>query len=123
MNAPLAQLRSQNPFEAARLKLVQAILLMKAPAAYPSFPIPADHEGIAEHIREAARIFDDWLAAVGSQVRDNAVTSIDVNLFAGSFTGAIEGNETWVAEEQAEALRQHAAERRSEGSRRAWRDM
>lgn len=106
-------LRSQNPFETARLKLVRAILEMKAPRAYPSFPSPDDHEGIASHIREAAIIFDDWLAQIGAEVRDNATTSIDRHMFAGSFTGAIDGNETGVCEEQAEALRGYAEERRS----------
>jgi hypothetical protein len=102
-----------NPFETARLKLVRRLLEMRAPSAYPSFPSPADHEGIAAHIREAAQIFDEWLAAIGSEVRDNAVTAIDRHLFSGSFIGAVDGNETGACEEQAESLREFAMERRS----------
>lgn len=109
----ITPIRSQNPFEAARLKLIQALLAMKAPAGYPNFPSPSDHEGIANHIREAAGIFDDWLAAIGAEVRDNATTSVSAGLFAGSFTGAVDGNETWACESQGEALREYAAERRS----------
>lgn len=106
-------IRSQNPFEAARLALVKRLLELKAPASYPNFPSPADHEGIASHIREAAGIFDDWLAAIGAEVRDNATTSISAGLFAGSFIGAVDGNETYACESQGEALREYAAERRS----------
>lgn len=89
---------SQNPFEAARLSLINALLKLKAPKAYPNFPSPDDHEGIAAHIREAAQIFDSWLAAVGSEVRDNATGAIDANLFSGSFEAAIDGNETYACE-------------------------
>jgi hypothetical protein len=103
----------QNPFETARRKLIAALLAMKPPAAYPAFPSPSDHEGVAAHIREAAQIFDAWLAAIGSEVRDNAVTAIDSNLFSGSFMGAVDGNETYAAEMQGEALREYAEERRS----------
>jgi hypothetical protein len=118
MSADLATLpatasRPSNPFETARLKLVKALLSLKAPVAYPAFPTPGHHEGVASHIREAAQIFDEWLAAVGAEVRDNAVTSISGGLFAGSFIGAVDGNETGAAEEQAEALRGYAEERRS----------
>lgn len=105
-------LPTQNPFEAARLSLINRLLTLKAPKAYPSFPSPADHEGIAAHIREAAEIFDGWLAAIGSEVRDNATTGISAGLFAGSFIGAVDGNETGACEEQAESLREFASERR-----------
>lgn len=114
MSADLASLslspRPQNPFETARLALVKRLLELKAPTAYPNFPSPADHEGIAGHIREAAEIFDSWLAAIGAEVRDNATTYIDSSLFAGSFTAAIDGNETYAVEQQGEFL---VAERRS----------
>lgn len=102
-----------NPFETARLALIKSLLAMKAPAAYPAYPSPADHEGVAAHIRDAAQIFDAWLAAIGSEVRDNAVTSIDLNLFSGSFLGAVDGNETWAAESAGISVReQRRIERR-----------
>lgn len=101
---PAPETRSNNPFEAARLKLIKALLTLKAPGAYPNFPSPTDHETIGSHIREAAIIFDEWLAAIGAEVRDNATTSISAGLFAGSFTAAIDGNETWALESEALAL-------------------
>jgi len=104
---------TKNPFETARRKLIAALSAMTAPAAYPAYPSPSDHEAIADHIREAAQIFDDWLAAVGSEVRDNAVTAIDRHMFSGSFTGAIDGNETYACTEQGEALREYSEQRRS----------
>jgi lipase chaperone LimK len=116
----LTPITKQNPFEAARLSLISALLSLKAPSAYPSFPSPDDHEGIAAHLREAAQIFDGWLAAVGAEVRDNAVTSVDVRMFAGSFEAAIEGNETYEIESQGEALREYASERRSQRRVSSW---
>jgi lipase chaperone LimK len=119
LNPTVTPITKQNPFEAARLTLISALLSLKAPAAYPSFPSPTDHEGLAAHIREAAQIFDGWLAAVGSEVRDHAVTSIDVRMFSGSFEAAIEGNETYEIEAQAEALKEYASERRTSMRRMA----
>lgn len=99
--SPTAEPRSSNPFEAARLLLIKQLLGLKAPKAYPCAPSPADHMSVADHLREAAQIFDTWLAAVGAEVRDNATTSIDKGLFAGSFEAAIDGNETFVCESEA----------------------
>jgi hypothetical protein len=105
MSADIATaLRPQNPFETARLQLIKALLAMKPPAAYPAFPSPDHHKGVASHLREAAEIFDGWLAAVGAEVRDNATTYISADLFSGSFTAAIDGNETWAIEQQSESL-------------------
>lgn len=112
--------QSQNPFKAAKAKLISDLLTLVVPKPYPSFPQPSDHEGIAAHIREAAAIFDSWLAAIGSEVRDNAVTSISKEMFSGSFIGAVDGNETGVCEEQGEVLREFAEDRRSMRRSSSW---
>lgn len=110
MSADLATLsttsppRSSNPFEAARLQLIKQLLGIKAPGAYPNYPTPGHHEGVASHLRQAAEIFDEWLAAIGAEVRDNATTTVSAGLFAGSFTAAIDGNETWACESEAQSL-------------------
>jgi hypothetical protein len=109
----VTSITKQNPFKAAQAKLISDLLSQVVPSAYPSFPSPGDHAGIAAYIREAAQIFDGWLAAVGAEVRDNAVTSISKDLFAGSFEAAIDGNETYACESQGEALRDYASERRT----------
>lgn len=102
-----------NPLKAAKTRLVSDFLALFAPA-YPMHPAPSDHESVAEHIREALNIFNEYLAAVGSEVRDNAVTAVDVNLFSGTLQAA---DEIYACEQQAEALREYASERRT--SRRA----
>jgi hypothetical protein len=93
-----------NPFEAMRLALIKRLLELKAPKAYPSFPSPGHHEGVAQHIRDAALIFDEWLAAVGFQVSDNATCNIDMRVFEDTFTAAIEGNATFEVDRAAESL-------------------
>jgi len=100
----LSKTLSRNPFEVARSHLIRRILELQAPVAYPNFPTPGHHEGVASHIREAAEIFDEWLAAIGAEVRDNATTSISAGLFSGSFTAAVDGNEAWACESEAQAL-------------------
>jgi hypothetical protein len=105
-----------NPLKPARARLISEFLSLVLPS-YPNFPAPSDHEGVAQHIRDVANMFDRYLAAIGSEVRDNAVTAIDRHMFAGSFLGTVDGNETGVCEEQASALIEYAAERRA--SRRA----
>lgn len=116
-NRTLSSSQTANPLKAARASLISAFLALDLPC-YPAFPSPSDHEGFAGHIRQAAQLFDDYLAAIGEQVRDNAVTSIDGHMFAGSFLGAVDGNETGICENQAEALREFASERR--GPRGGW---
>ena len=86
------------------LEGIRRILELHAPVAYPTSPTPGHHEGVAAHIREAAQIFDEWLAAVGAEVRDNATMSISAGLFAGSFAAAIDGNEMYALECEALAL-------------------
>lgn len=107
-----------NPLRPAMASLISGLLALALPR-YPADPSPSDHEGFAGHIRQAAQLFDDYLAAIGAEVRDNAVTSIDGHMFAGSFLGAVDGNETYACEEQAEALREFASERRAE-RRASW---
>lgn len=114
--APSLTTKPSNPFETARLALIKQLLTLKAPSAYPSFPSPSDHNGIAQHIRDAAEIFDGWLSAIGAEVRDNAVTSISAGLFAGTFAASI-SDEAGSADEQGEALIEFAAERRAAGGR------
>jgi len=97
--------RSQNPFEAARLTLIQKLLRMKAPKALGAFPHPSDFVAIANHLRIAAGIFDEYLEEFGFQVADNAPCNVDARLFTGAFRGAIEGNATFEIEEVAEAIR------------------
>src|SRR5258708_13596409 len=78
---------ARSPLERAQLKLVKDILALDMPA-YPSYPAPADHYAFPDVLREAAAIFDIWLAAVGAQFRHNAMTAIDHHIFSGSCLSA-----------------------------------
>lgn len=111
MTTALTQPRPQNPFESARLKLIQALLSMKAPKPISTFPIPCEFNSVADHLREAATIFDEWLGAIGHQVADNASHNVDMRVFEGAFTGAIDGNATYEIENVAERMMEdrHAA--------------
>jgi hypothetical protein len=98
-------LANKSPIETARRRLVASLLAMKVPKAYPSFPSPDDHLSIKDHIVLAAELFDDYLAAIGAEVRDNANCAIDKDLFSGTVMRAIDGNETYALEEAALAVR------------------
>ena len=95
----------QNPFEAARLSLIERLSAVKACAAIGSYPTPSDFLEVVRHVREVAACFDDWLETVGFQVAENAVNKVDMRVFDDAFSAAIEGNATFEIEECAEALR------------------
>ena len=93
-----------NPLEAAHLSLIKRLLEIKAPKSFGLFPHPSDYGAANDYLRAVTEGLDVWLAAFGAEIRDNAQTSIDAGLFSGSFSAAIEGNETYACQAQAEAL-------------------
>lgn len=95
---------SSNPIEAARLALIKNLLARKPLKGFGSFPCAADFEALKIEMCEVVAIFDDWLAEIGAEVRDNANCHIDNDLFCGSFMTAIAGNETFALECCAEEL-------------------
>lgn len=95
-----------NPFETARAELVKALGTLPVPRAIdPRMPWPDDFETIAEHIRQASRLFDAWLSAVGHEVRQNATCKISKPLFDGAYLEAVDGWATAEAQKAAEVLR------------------
>ena len=96
--------RPPSPFETARLALIARLTAMTAPRGFVTFPHPSDFEVVASHIREAAAIFDEWLVAIGAEVRDNTNADIDNDLFLDAFSRAVDGNETFACEESAWSL-------------------
>jgi hypothetical protein len=105
-----AATNSQNPFEAAKARLIERISnALIPPKAYSLFPKPDEHETIAEHIREAASLFDEWLAAIGNEFADNAAYDNDTRRFKEAFTDAIDGNATWCLEREAAVMREERA--------------
>ena len=94
----------RNPFEVARSHLIRRILELQVPNAVRTFPSPAEFKAVADHVRQAAAIFDEWLAAIGHEVRDNASIEIDADVFDGAFVGAVDGNATYACDNAADAL-------------------
>lgn len=80
---------AQNPFEAAKLKLIERLALLVVPKPIRIFPGPSDFEAARDVLREAAEIFDDWIAAVGHQVADNSPYSVDARSFDKVASGAV----------------------------------
>jgi hypothetical protein len=100
-----AATRPPSPFEIARLALIERLSAMTAPRGFVAFPHPSDFDVVASHIREAAAIFDEWLEAIGAEVRDNSSADIDNDLFLDAFSRAVDGNETFACEEAGNVLR------------------
>lgn len=95
---------SPSPFETARLALIDRLTAMTAPRGFATFPHPSDFIVVADHIREAAAIFDEWLSEIGHQVRTSAPCNIDKDLFVDAFSCAVEGNEVFVCGDVGETM-------------------
>lgn len=89
-----------NPFKVARAALIQRLLAL---------PVPEAIGEVAEHLRDTANIFDQWLYAVGSGVADHVTVDVDMRQFQGAFLGAVDGNATY----EVECVQEAAARRRS----------
>lgn len=97
---------SQNPFELSRDTLIAKLWELRIPKAYPAFPSPGHHEGVAHYLREFAAIVDAHIEVIGMHAKDNAcATDMDLRCFEDVLSGAIEGNATHVLEEEAHELR------------------
>lgn len=94
-----------NPFETSRDLMIAKLWELLPPKAYPVFPSPGHHEGVAHYLRELAAIVDAHIETIGMHARDNAITDLDLRCFEDVLSGAIEGNATHVLEEEAHELR------------------
>src|SRR6516225_3603644 len=95
-----------NPFEAAKAALIARLNKLAAPSA-------SAIGDAADHIRDAANIFDEWLYAVGSQVADRSFNDVDMRSFQGAFLGAVDGNATYEVEVACEPVRRSLMRRAS----------
>ncbi|WP_407146297.1 hypothetical protein [Bradyrhizobium sp. ORS 86] len=89
---------SRNPFEVARSALIKRLVDIEVPRELSLRTRPLEFSALADHIREAANIFDEWLFAIGTEVADNANRTVDLRLFTGAFLGAVDGNATYATE-------------------------
>jgi hypothetical protein len=99
--------RSSNPFEAARLSLIQRLLQIKPPKAFGAFPLATDFLAVRDHLVDAVKAFDEWIETIGFQVQENTTCeAFDMRSFSGAFSGAVDGNATFIIEECAENVRE-----------------
>lgn len=102
--------RSSNPFEAARLTLIQRLLQIRAPKPIGAFALPSDFLAIRDHIVDAVEAFDDWIESIGFQVQENSPRDIDMRLFEDTFSAAVHGNALFELEELADETRDAQAD-------------
>ncbi|QPF81629.1 hypothetical protein IC762_17535 [Bradyrhizobium genosp. L] len=88
----------RNPFEAARSALIRRLVEMEVPRELSLRPRRDEFAHLADHIRDAANLFDEWLFAIGAEVAENANRAVDLRLFSGAFLGAVDGNATHATE-------------------------
>jgi hypothetical protein len=83
---------SRNPFEIARAHLIRRLIDAEVPRALPVRPHSSCFDAVADHIKDFANIFDEWLTAVGEEIADNSHNNVDMNLFRDAFLCAVDGN-------------------------------
>lgn len=99
--------RSANPFEAARLSLIQRLLQIKAPKAFGPFPLATDFLAVRDHLVDMVEAFDDWCETIGFRVQENTTCeAFDISCFNNTFSAAVDGNATFILEECAEDVRE-----------------
>ena len=94
---------TQNPFEAARAKLIERLSLLVVPKPIRIFPGPSDFQTVRDLLRETAEIFDDYVAAIGGEVEANSPYNVDSRSFDAVASCAI-ADAAWACEHIAERL-------------------
>lgn len=87
---------SNNPYEIAMTTLIKALHRISIPRAGTLDCTP-------RLIREIAEACDGCMQVIGHQVSDISGADLDYRVFDAPFTGAVEGEATYVAELGAEA--------------------
>jgi hypothetical protein len=95
--------RVNNPIEQARRTFLKALAAIKTPTI-GSWPEPDDFLAVKDHIAEVAAIADQWLRAVGTEVRCNTSENLNMSFFESAFTDAFEGWASFEITRAAEAL-------------------
>jgi hypothetical protein len=72
-------------------------------------PNPSDFECVNDYLCEAARYFDEWLSAIGMEIKANASCRIDESVFKDRFVNAVEGEATAEITRCAERVREDRA--------------
>ncbi len=102
----------------AHSELIAKLAAIKPPAI-PTFPEPEDLQLMAGHLRAVAIAVDTYVLAVGRECQSNVRSSLDLSLFIGPLTNALDGNAIYeiecCAEEIADENEQYDKARYHEG--------
>ena len=105
-DSKLASPTSINPIARAHYALIRELTRMRVPSLSINTE-PEEFEDVADYIERVAALFDvTWLQAVGSDVKANALCSIDMEMFSNQFVGAVSGNATYELSCAAESARE-----------------
>lgn len=99
---------SPNPIRDAHNLMVTKLDCVTPPRLLTN-PDPEDFEAVAEYIHAVARIMDEWMLNVGTDVQSNSTVRTDIDQFKGTFTDAVEGFALYEIQREAEALREDRA--------------
>jgi hypothetical protein len=94
------------------IKAAHELLITKLAAMLPDVPRlsidadPSEFEDVADYLCEAARIFDQWLLAVGREVKANAPCKIDMDCFTDVVLNVVEGFSTAECTKCAETIKE-----------------
>ena len=100
---------ASNPFQQAKLALIAKIARLPVPRIDVT-PMPEQFEAAVDFVAGFANAGDEFMQAVGAEIRTNSITGCDLSLFERPFTDAVEGFALHEIAEIAEATRSEYAE-------------
>jgi hypothetical protein len=93
-----------NAIAKAHEALIAELAPMQPPRIHVN-PHPEEFEDVADYILRVSQMVDRWLLAVGTEVRSNATTHINLDLFKGMMVDAVDGWATSECDTAAAGLR------------------
>lgn len=117
--------RPNNPFEAAHYQLIRELAAIGVPHAISATPRPGEFEAVGDYVRDVTNAADRWYRSIGAEAVSNSTTGMQLDLFEGSFFGAVDGFGLWAIEREAERVSDgtRAASARYCRSRRSFYQM
>ena len=86
----LASPDSRNPIAKAHFAMIKELARLRVPSI-PIVPEGEDFEEVADYLLRVAAVIDVFMADVGAEVKDNALTLVDVKEFENVMRDGIEG--------------------------------
>lgn len=92
-----------DPLLVAHENLRRALIEMRPPAIPPR-PHPDHFLALADYVAEVAAQMDRWLKAIVQEVDSNATVKLDMSVFDGAMTGAVDSLALFEIQRAASAL-------------------